>query len=168
MKRIMYPGSFDPFTNGHLDLVQRASRLFDKVVVAVAVNSGKSPMFTLEERRDLIQMCCRHLENVEVVFFEGLLVEAVKRYQIQAILRGLRAFSDFENELQMALMNRSMDASCETVFMMPSEGTSFISSHLVKEVAQLGGHFEHCLPVPVAAAVREKLRAGKTAEQGKI
>lgn len=156
MKRVMYPGSFDPFTNGHLDLVERASRLFDQVVVAVAVNPGKKPMFSLSEREKLIEECCAHLGNVEVVSFEGLLVDAIGRLQVQAILRGLRAFSDFEYELQMALMNRSMRADCETIFMMPEEGNSFISSHMVREVAMLGGHFEHCVPAPVAAAVRAR------------
>ena len=156
MKRVMYPGSFDPFTNGHLDLVERASRLFDQVVVAVAVNPGKTPMFTLAEREKLIIECCRHLDNVEVVSFEGLLVDAITELKAQAVLRGLRAFSDFEYELQMALMNRSMRADCETVFMMPSEGNSFISSRMVKEVARLGGDFDHCVPAPVAAAVRAR------------
>ena len=112
MKRVLYPGSFDPVTNGHLDLVERASRLFDQVIVAVAVNSGKTPMFNLEERKQLIKACCGHLENVEVVTFEGLIVDAIQQYNAQAILRGLRAFSDFEYELQMALMNRSMREEC--------------------------------------------------------
>ena len=104
MKRVLYPGSFDPVTNGHLDLVERASRLFDQVIVAVAVNSGKTPMFDLEERKQLIKACCSHLDNVEVVTFEGLIVDAIRQYEAQAILRGIRAFSDFEYELQMALM----------------------------------------------------------------
>ncbi|MBO5688709.1 MAG: pantetheine-phosphate adenylyltransferase, partial [Lentisphaeria bacterium] len=114
MKSVLYPGSFDPVTNGHLDLVERASRLFDRVVVAVAVNSGKTPMFNLEERKQLIKACCGHLDNVEVVTFEGLIVDALQKYNAQALLRGIRAFSDFEYELQMALMNRSMREECET------------------------------------------------------
>ncbi len=161
MKRVMYPGSFDPFTNGHWDLVKRAASLFDHVVVAVAVNSGKTPMFSLAEREKLISECCRDLPNVEVVSFEGLLVDEAKRLQVQAILRGLRAFTDFEYELQMALMNRSMKSDCETVFMMPREDSSYISSSLVKEVARLGGPFEHCVPPAVAEAVRQKVAGEK-------
>ena len=161
MKRVLYPGSFDPFTNGHLDLVERASRLFDQVIVAVAVNSGKTPMFNLDERKQLIKACCGHLDNVEVVTFEGLIVDAIEKYNAQAILRGIRAFSDFEYELQMALMNRSMREECETIFMMPSEGNSFVSSRMVKEVARLGGRFEHCVPPVVVDAVLEKIRLNK-------
>ena len=157
MKRVMYPGSFDPFTNGHLDLVERASRLFDQVVVAVAVNPGKTPMFSLSEREKLIEECCAHLGNVEVVSFEGLLVDAIERLQVQAILRGLRAFSDFEYELQMALMNRNLKPKCETIFMMPTLKNSFVSSSRVKEIAMLGGKIENYVPKPVAEAVHAKL-----------
>ena len=113
MKTVLYPGSFDPFTNGHYDLVCRAAQLFDRVIVAVAVNAGKSPMFSLEERRKLIEQCCANLPSVEVVVIEGLLVNSLERYGVQAILRGLRAFSDFEYELQMALMNRNLKSGCE-------------------------------------------------------
>ena len=157
MKTVLYPGSFDPFTNGHYDLVCRAAQLFDKVIVAVAVNAGKSPMFSLEERRHLIEKCCANLPSVEVVVIEGLLVDSLERYGVQAILRGLRAFSDFEYELQMALTNRSMLASCETIFMMPNANTSFISSHMVKEIAFLKGKFEPYVPAVVADAIPKKL-----------
>ena len=134
MKTVIYPGSFDPFTNGHLDLVERARCLFDKVVVAVAVNSGKNPLFTLEERRQLIEESCADMPNVEVIAFEGLLVDAVKQLNADAILRGLRAFSDFEYELQMALMNRELLKGCETIFLTPQLENSYVSSTLVKEV----------------------------------
>ena len=160
MKTVIYPGSFDPFTNGHLDLVERARRLFDKVVVAVAVNSGKNPLFTLEERRQLIVESCAHMPNVEVIAFEGLLVDAVKELKVDAILRGLRAFSDFEYELQMALMNRDLLKNCETIFLTPTVENSFVSSTLIKEVARLGGDFAVHVPAPVAralAARRESL-----------
>ena len=160
MKTVIYPGSFDPFTNGHLDLVERARRLFDKVVVAVAVNSGKNPLFTLEERRQLIVESCAHMPNVEVIAFEGLLVDAVKELKVDAILRGLRAFSDFEYELQMALMNRERLKNCETIFLTPTVENSFVSSTLIKEVARLGGDFAVHVPAPVAralAARRESL-----------
>ena len=160
MKTVIYPGSFDPFTNGHLDLVERARRLFDKVVVAVAVNSGKNPLFTLEERRQLIVESCAQMPNVEVIAFEGLLVDAVKELKVDAILRGLRAFSDFEYELQMALMNRELLKNCETIFLTPTVENSFVSSTLIKEVARLGGDFAVHVPPPVAralAARRESL-----------
>lgn len=156
MKSVLYPGSFDPFTNGHLDLVERAARLFDRVIVAVAFNIEKSPFFSPDERRDIILECCRHLPNVEAVTFDGLLIEAIPRFKAQAILRGLRAFSDFESELQMALMNRSL-GECETIFMTPTANNSFVSSRMVKEVAQFGGDFTQYVPAPVVAAIRARL-----------
>lgn len=157
MKTVLYPGSFDPFTNGHLDLVERAGQLFDRVVVAVAVNAAKSPMFTMQERCELIRLSCAGLDHVEVVAIDGLLVDSLDKYGAQAILRGLRAFSDFEYELQMALMNRTLRRNCETIFMMPTLKNSFVSSTLVKEVARLHGNFAEYVPPPVAAALRAKV-----------
>ena len=159
MKTVLYPGSFDPFTNGHRDLVVRAGLLFDQVIVAVAVNSEKSPLFTLEERKELITLCCRDLPHVKVVSFQGLLVDAIVKYKAQAVLRGLRAFSDFEYELQMALMNRNLRPQCETIFMMPTLKNSFVSSSLIKEVARLDGDISGYVPPPVAAAIAERMRS---------
>ena len=157
MKRVLYPGSFDPFTIGHFDLVERACKLFDEVIVGVAVNPGKNPLFSLQERADLIAASCKDFPNVKVVSFEGLLIDAMEKLQADAVLRGLRAFSDFEYELQMALTNRSMLNTCETIFMMPNANTSFISSHMIKEIAFLHGKFEPYVPAVVAEAVHKKL-----------
>ena len=161
MKTVLYPGSFDPFTNGHLDLVERAGALFDRVIVAVAVNAAKSPVFTMEERCELIRQSCKNLEHVEVVSIDGLLVDSLEHYGADAILRGLRAFSDFEYELQMALLNRNLKRKCETIFMMPTLKNSFVSSTLIKEVARLNGNFEEYVPAPVAQALKEKLSLKK-------
>ena len=156
MRTVLYPGSFDPFTNGHYDLVQRAVQLFDKVIVAVAVNAGKSPMFSLEERKKLIEQCCAGLPTVEVVVIEGLLVDSLERYGVKALLRGLRAFSDFEYELQMALMNRNLRPQCETIFLTPTLKNSFVSSSLVKEIARYHGDYSSYVPEVVAEAIRRK------------
>ena len=162
-RAVLYPGSFDPLTNGHLDLIRRACLIFDTVYVAVAVNHDKKPLFTTEERMDMIRTSCVDLGGkVQPVSFDGLVVDAVDRLQVAAILRGLRAFSDFEYELQMALMNRKLREDCETLFMMPSQENSFISSRLIKEIAQCGGDFEMFVPVPVAKCLRAKLKIAPT------
>ena len=158
MKKVLYPGSFDPFTIGHFDLVKRAGKLFDEVIIGVAINPGKNPMFSLSEREELIRECCKDIPNVKVVSFEGLLIDAITNFKADAVLRGLRAFSDFEYELQMALMNRSMLSSCETIFMMPTTNNSFVSSRLVKEVANLGADYSKYVPAPVAERIAAKLK----------
>ena len=162
MKTVLYPGSFDPFTNGHLDLVERAARLFDRVVVGVALNTLKNPLFTVEERVDMLKASCSHIPKIEVAAFSGLLVDALDEFDAQAVLRGLRAFSDFEFELQMALMNRSLKEECETIFMMPSQANSFVSSTMIKEVANFDGDYVKFVPEPVAKCLKKKL-----AERGK-
>ena len=158
MRNVLYPGSFDPLTNGHLDLIARASKLFDRVIVAVAINSEIHPMFSIEERVQMIEESCAAYANVRAVPVCGLLVDAVEKYQANAILRGLRAFSDFEYELQMALMNRSLRDDCETIFMMPTTNNSFVSSRLVKEVANLGADYTKYVPPAVALRIAEKLK----------
>ena len=162
MKRIaIYPGTFDPITNGHLDLVKRAVRIFDEVIIAVAPNYKKNPLFTLDERIDMINSAVRGMEGVKVEAFGGLLVEYVRKREGEAILRGLRAISDFENELQMAHMNRALDAGIETVFMMPSEEYSFITSSLIKEVASFGGAVRGLVPEDVDAALKKKFNQAR-------
>jgi pantetheine-phosphate adenylyltransferase len=161
MKKILYPGSFDPLTNGHLDLIERASKLFDKVIVGVAINRDKNYFLDQTEKVTVIQECCNYLNNVRVRPFDGLIVNALNDCSAQAILRGLRAFSDFEYELQMALMNRSLDQKCETIFMMPTPNNSFVSSSIVKEVALLGADFSQYVPDPVFRLITQKLKDNK-------
>lgn len=158
MRTAIYPGSFDPLTNGHLDVVQRAAKLFDNVIVAVAKNEGKSPLFTLEERVALVQQSVKSLPNVKVDAFEGLLVDYVVSKQARAIVRGLRAISDFEFEFQLALMNRKLNENVETIFMMPKDTYTFLSSRIVKEIARLGGDVRPFVPVPVQKALKKKLK----------
>jgi pantetheine-phosphate adenylyltransferase len=158
MRTVVYPGSFDPLTHGHLDLVERAARLFDRVIVAVAQNESKHPFFTLEERRELVAHAVRHLKNVEADTFSGLLVQYVEERGGAAILRGLRAVSDFEFEFQLALTNRKLNARVETIFMMPRDTYTFLSSRVVKEIAQLGGDVSAFVPPHVRKALRAKLR----------
>ncbi len=156
MKRGIYPGTFDPITNGHLDLVFRGLRIFDEIIVAVAFNPKKQPLFTIEERLDLIRESVASWPNVIVEAFDGLLVEYTKSKGGIAIIRGLRAVSDFEYELQMALMNRKLDMSVETVFMMPSEEYSFITSTIVKEAASFGGSVKGLVPEVVELALKRR------------
>ena len=158
MRTAIYPGSFDPLTNGHLDVVQRAAKLFDRVVVAVASNEGKHPLFTLNERLVLVNKSIAHLPNVEADSFDSLLVEYVVSRKAQAIVRGLRAISDFEFEFQLALMNRKLNANIETIFMMPKDTYTFLSSRIVKEIARLGGDVSSFVPAHVELALKRKLK----------
>jgi pantetheine-phosphate adenylyltransferase len=156
VRTVIYPGSFDPMTNGHLDIVKRAARLFDSVIVAVAVNSDKKPLFTLEERVALVTETVREFPNVRVDSFTGLLVNYVEKAGGQAVIRGLRAVSDFEFEFQLALMNRKLNERVETIFMMPKETYTFLSSRIIKEIARLGGDVKAFVPAHVEAALKEK------------
>jgi pantetheine-phosphate adenylyltransferase len=154
----VYPGSFDPLTNGHVDIITRGSRIFDRIIVAVLVNAEKSPLFSMAERVEIAREVFGALRNVEVDTFEGLLVDYVERRGAQVIVRGLRAVSDFEFEFQMALMNRRLNDKIETVFMMPAEQYSYISSRLIKEVFSLGGRVHGLVPDMVEDRLREKVR----------
>jgi len=152
----IYPGSFDPLHNGHVDLIQRGSRLFDRIVVAILLNIEKAPLFTVQERVEIAREVFDAYPNVEVDTFDGLLVEYARRKQASAIVRGLRAVSDFEYEMQMALMNRNLNPAVETVFMMPSETYTYVSSRIVKEVVALGGSVTNLVPKLVDSRLREK------------
>ena len=158
MRRAIYPGSFDPFTNGHLDVVQRAAKLFDEVVVTVANNEAKHPLFSQEERLQMVRTAVAKMPNVKADAFDGLLVDYVARKKARAIVRGLRAISDFEFEFQLALMNRKLDENIETIFMMPKDTYTFISSRIVKEIAHLGGDVRQFVPANVQAALKQKFK----------
>ncbi len=153
----VFPGSFDPLTNGHVDIISRGARLFDRIVVAILLNAEKSPLFTTAERVDMTREVFSSMSNVEVDTFDGLLVDYVERRKAQVIVRGLRAVSDFEYEFQMALMNRRLNGKIETVFMMPAEQYSYISSRLIKEVFSLGGRVQGLVPELVEERLREKV-----------
>jgi pantetheine-phosphate adenylyltransferase len=156
----IYPGSFDPMTNGHLDIIQRGAKLFDEVIVAVLVNSEKEPLFTADERVEMMRAILKEngLGSVRVDTFGGLLVTYAEKQKAQVIVRGIRAVSDYEYELQMALMNRRLEPRIETVFMMPSEAYSYLSSRLVREVFKLGGSVEGLVPPLVERMLRSKIR----------
>jgi pantetheine-phosphate adenylyltransferase len=155
----LYPGTFDPLTNGHLDLIKRSIRMFDKVVVAIFESPMKGPLFSVEERRRLIEESTQGLSNIEIdTFSNTLLVFYAKQRQAHVIVRGLRAIADFEYEFQMTLMNRRLDEDIETVFLMPREEYTYVASRLIKEVAAYGGNVEELVPPPVALALKEKLR----------
>jgi pantetheine-phosphate adenylyltransferase len=155
----VYPGSFDPLTNGHVDIIERGARLFDRIIVAILVNADKSPLFSMAERVEIARAVFKNHPNVEVDTFDGLLVDYVARRQANVIVRGLRAVSDFEYEFQMALMNRELASTIETVFMMPAVKYSYISSRLIKEVFALGGRVHGLVPDMVEARLREKQAA---------
>ena len=156
MRTVIYPGSFDPFTNGHLDIVQRAAKLFDHVIVAIARNETKGPLFSLDERLELVRQSVQGHQNVSVDSFDGLLVEYVERRGGQAVIRGLRAVSDFEFEFQLALMNRNMNERVETIFMMPKDTYTYLSSRMIKEIARLGGDVGAFVPPQIKAALDAK------------
>ena len=158
MRTAIYPGSFDPLTNGHLDVIERAVKLFDRVVVAVAKNEGKQPLFSLEERLDLVRQSIKKIPNAEADSFDSLLVDYAEQHNAQAIVRGLRAVSDFEFEFQLALMNRKLNERVETIFMMPKDTYTFLSSRIIKEIARLGGDIGTFVPAHVKAALIEKLK----------
>ncbi|HTQ49283.1 MAG TPA: pantetheine-phosphate adenylyltransferase [Candidatus Acidoferrales bacterium] len=159
MRTAIYPGSFDPLTNGHLDVIQRAAKLFDSVVVAVAKNEDKRPLFPLKERLALVEQAVRHLPGVQADTFDGLLIDYVVGRKAQAIVRGLRALSDFEFEFQLALMNRKLNENIETIFMMPKDTYTFLSSRIVKEIARLGGDVAAFVPAHVRVALARKFPA---------
>ena len=156
--RAVYPGSFDPVTNGHIDLIQRSSTLFDEVVVAILRNADKTALFTSEERVEMLEQAVRDLKNVTIASFDGLLVDFVTEIEASVIIRGIRAISDYEYELQMALMNRRLSSSIETVFMLLAESYSYLSSKLVKEIAQLGGSIHGLVPEDVEKRLDIKFR----------
>ena len=156
--RAVYPGTFDPVTNGHLDLVKRSAALFDTVIVAILKNSDKVPLFTLEERVVMLKEAVKGIENVTVATFGGLLVDYALRIKASVIVRGIRAVSDYEYELQMALMNRRLSSKVETVFMMPAEAYTYLSSRMVREVSALGGSVHGLVPAGVERRLKKKLR----------
>jgi pantetheine-phosphate adenylyltransferase len=162
MKIGIYPGTFDPITHGHTDIITRSLRVFDKVVIAVAPNPAKHPLFNLDERLDMVKLVMKDLGQVEVTTFDGLLVDYVERSGAHAIIRGLRAISDFEHEFQMALINRKLAEKVETVFLMPSEEYSYLSSTIIKDVASHGGALTEFLHPEVARRLQERIRSLKS------
>ncbi|TGD72739.1 pantetheine-phosphate adenylyltransferase [Mangrovimicrobium sediminis] len=155
---VIYPGTFDPLTNGHVDLAERASRLFDRVVLAIAYSEKKTPLFTLEQRVELCRSSLAHLDNIEVTGFNTLLIDFARSQGAHCVLRGLRAVADFEYEFQLANMNRAMYPEFESIFLTPSEHLSFISSSLVREIASMNGDITPFVPAPVAQALQERFK----------
>jgi pantetheine-phosphate adenylyltransferase len=165
MKIAIYPGTFDPITNGHLDILERAIKLFDRVIITIARNSAKNPLFTDEERLDMIDAVVKKYRNVEVDSFDGLLVSYARQKKATAIVRGLRAISDFEFEMQMALMNRKLDDMVETVFLMPNEKYTYLNSSIVREIARLGGEVSDFVPPLVRVTLERKIQLSKSAKR---
>ncbi|MDQ0148907.1 pantetheine-phosphate adenylyltransferase [Eubacterium multiforme] len=161
MKSAIYPGSFDPITNGHLDIIKRGAEVFDKIIVAVLINVDKKGLFEIEERVELIKKATSDIENIEIISFEGLLIDLLKEKDSSIILRGLRAVSDFEYEMQMALMNNKLDSNVETVFMMTSAENSFLSSSAIKQVAKFGGNMDGLVPNNIIKDIEKKINREK-------
>jgi pantetheine-phosphate adenylyltransferase len=161
----IYPGSFDPLTNGHLNLIERGARIFDELVVAILRNSEKTPLFSVEERLEMLRECIVGRPNVRVESFEGLLVDYARQLKAQVVLRGVRAVSDYEYELQMAWMNRQLDSTLETVFMMPAGAYPYLSSKLVREIVSLGGAISGMVPPSVEVRLRARLGASRLAQK---
>lgn len=157
MRKAIYPGSFDPITNGHLDIITRASRIFDELIVAVAQNEEKKPLFTMRERLEMIRGAVRDIGKVKVVHFNNLLIDYCRANDIPVVIRGLRAISDFESEFQMALMNKKLCDEIETVFMMPNESYSYLSSRMIKEIASMGGAVSAFVPTFIEKKLKTKL-----------
>ena len=155
--KAIYPGTFDPITKGHIDLAERASQLFDEVVIAIAASPSKQPLFDVDERLEMAQISLSHIDNISVVGFDGLLIECVRTAQAQVVLRGLRAVSDFEYEFQLAAMNRRLDPTVETMFLTPSENYTFLSASMVKEIASLGGDVSQFLHPQVNKRLADRL-----------
>ena len=158
MARALYPGTFDPITNGHLDIIRRAAQLFESVDIVIAVNLRKTSLFSVEERMDMARECTRDIPNVEVLSHAGLMVDCLRDRNAQVLLRGLRAVSDFEYEFQMALMNKKLDPSCETMYMMPSEKYTYLASSVIRELAALGGNISEFVPSGVETRLRDRLK----------
>ncbi|WP_300386165.1 pantetheine-phosphate adenylyltransferase [Clostridium sp.] len=158
MNIAIYPGSFDPITNGHLDIITRAAKIYEKLIVAVLINVDKKSLFSIEERVNLIKKVTRDIKNVEVISFEGLLVDFARMKNSKVILKGLRTVSDFEYEFQMALMNSKLDSNIETVFMMTSSAYSYVSSSAVKQVVKFGGNIEGLVPIELIEEIKNKFK----------
>ncbi|MCM8540234.1 MAG: pantetheine-phosphate adenylyltransferase [Lentisphaeraceae bacterium] len=156
-KKALYAGSFDPITNGHLDVIHRAANLFDSLTIIIARNSGKSPLFSENERIDMVKQACKGIKNLEVVIYEGLLKDAVDKFDAKCVVRGLRSVSDYEYESQMAMMNRELNPKCETVFFMPSPELSYVSSRMIREIASLNGDVTAFVPDFIAELLKERL-----------
>lgn len=157
MRVAVYPGSFDPLTNGHMDIILRAAQLFDRLIVAILENEGKSPLFSVVERKELIAACVKDIPGVEVQSFSGLLVDFMKHFRATVVVRGIRAVSDYEYELQMALMNRELNPGVETIFMLPAVEYTYVSSRLIKEVFRLGGDIKRLVPPQVLESLKARL-----------
>ncbi|MBR5218184.1 MAG: pantetheine-phosphate adenylyltransferase [Clostridia bacterium] len=161
MKAAVYPGSFDPITNGHIDIIERSAKIFDKVYVAILQNSSKHPLFSVDERRELIERVTSHIPNIEVTVFDGLLVDYMKQIGASVIIKGLRAVSDFEYEFQMALTNSKLDSEIETLFMMASAQNQYLSSSIVKEVARYKANLDGLVPGSIMQDIYNKIEGGK-------